>query len=132
MFKYLTTLFLLFLLLQARPTLHHFSHHDNRFSFLNTVTSFQDVSSKVVYSWRLKANLIKITQLNLTIYPCLSFAALKITPGTHSNCCGALCICCGVICKFPIQTQFFVYIEVPLKKISGVPTLIFELVFISL
>ncbi|XP_071784316.1 uncharacterized protein [Asterias amurensis] len=28
--------------LTARPTLHHFSHHDNRFSFLNTVTSFQD------------------------------------------------------------------------------------------
>jgi hypothetical protein len=28
--------------LQTRPTTHQFSHHDNRFSFLNTVTSFQD------------------------------------------------------------------------------------------
>ncbi|XP_038068721.1 uncharacterized protein LOC119738068 [Patiria miniata] len=28
--------------LQTRPTAHQFSHHDNRFSFLNTVTSFQD------------------------------------------------------------------------------------------
>lgn len=28
--------------LTSRPTTHKFSHHDNRFSFLNTVTSFQD------------------------------------------------------------------------------------------
>lgn len=28
--------------LTSRPTTHQFSHHDNRFSFLNTVTSFQD------------------------------------------------------------------------------------------
>ncbi|XP_033102459.1 uncharacterized protein LOC117105430 isoform X2 [Anneissia japonica] len=29
-------------LLKERPTIHHFSKHDNRFSFLNTVDSFQD------------------------------------------------------------------------------------------
>ncbi|KAJ8047517.1 hypothetical protein HOLleu_06542 [Holothuria leucospilota] len=28
--------------IQDRPSHHNFSHHDNRFSFLNTVTSFQD------------------------------------------------------------------------------------------
>ncbi|PIK60109.1 hypothetical protein BSL78_03014 [Apostichopus japonicus] len=28
--------------IQDRPSQHNFSHHDNRFSFLNTVTSFQD------------------------------------------------------------------------------------------
>ncbi|XP_071961533.1 uncharacterized protein [Antedon mediterranea] len=38
-------------LLQERPTVHHFSKHDNRFSFLNTVDSFQDgLGKKKVHS----------------------------------------------------------------------------------
>ena len=33
--------------------------------------------------------------------------ASKTTPGTHSDCLGALCFCCGALCKFPTQIYIF-------------------------
>ncbi|XP_071499388.1 uncharacterized protein [Diadema antillarum] len=41
-----------------RPTHHHFSHHDNRFSFLNTVTSFEGKLGKRKVQSNNKSNFI--------------------------------------------------------------------------
>ena len=43
-------------------------------------------------------------------------AGLEITHGTHSNYRGALCFCCGALCKIPIQTYINFMYKVPLTR----------------
>ncbi len=42
---------------------------------------------------------------------------LEISHGTHSDCRGALCFCCGAFCKVPIQIYIFL-IECSLPEIN--------------
>ena len=69
--------------------------------------------SRETSAWRLPGGLCPLC--SSLLYRSIHFWGLKITHGTHRNCCSAQCFCCGALCKIPIQTYIF-SIEVPLYQ----------------
>ena len=83
---------------------------------LNKFVCFQ-MSNKRLQAWSLLIFAWKITSFSKTTYIIIIIiiTGLEITNNTHSNYCGALCFCCGALCKVPIQT-YILPIEVALTR----------------
>ena len=89
------------------PLLYHISTHMHFITngykrFLSTNSSDPKQRVPLIYHVRIQTKNFNQRDLEND-----TGAGLEITHSTHSNCRGALCFCCGALCKVLVQVHIF-------------------------